>query len=81
LDTLVPPKRPFDRLPRLGAPDVDKISVIGTMLVGGVESGIMKPDGDRGQAIMHHTSLPEAVPGDNIGFKSRELPRATSRAA
>jgi elongation factor 1-alpha len=79
LDTLQPPKRPFDRPLRLPVQDVYKISGIGTVPVGRVESGIMKP----GQNIifapanivtdvksieMHHTQLPEAIPGDNIGF-------------
>ncbi|OHT05707.1 Elongation factor 1-alpha 2 [Tritrichomonas foetus] len=79
LDTLQPPKRPFDRPLRLPIQDVYKISGIGTVPVGRVESGIMKP----GQQVifapsnittdvksieMHHTQLPEAVPGDNVGF-------------
>ncbi|OHS99766.1 Elongation factor 1-alpha [Tritrichomonas foetus] len=79
LDTLTPPKRPFDRPLRLPIQDVYKISGIGTVPVGRVESGIMKP----GQQVvfapsgiqtdvksieMHHTQLPEAGPGDNVGF-------------
>jgi elongation factor 1-alpha len=79
LDSLQPPKRLFDRPLRLPVQDVYKISGIGTVPVGRVESGIMKP----GQNIvfapagivtdvksidMHHTQLSEAVAGDNIGF-------------
>ena len=79
LDSLQPPKRPFDKPLRLPLQDVYKISGIGTVPVGRVESGIMKP----GQKVvfapagvktdvksieMHHTQLPEAVPGDNVGF-------------
>ena len=79
LDTLSPPKRPFDRPLRLPVQDVYKISGIGTVPVGRVESGIMKPgqnvvfapsgiQTDVKSIEMHHTQLPEAVPGDNIGF-------------
>lgn len=79
LDKLEPPKRPFDKPLRLPVQDVYKISGIGTVPVGRVESGIMKP----GQNIvfapsgvqtdvksieMHHQQLPEAIPGDNVGF-------------
>lgn len=79
LDKLEPPKRPFDKPLRLPVQDVYKISGIGTVPVGRVESGIMKP----GQQIvfapsgvqtdvksieMHHQQLPEAIPGDNVGF-------------
>jgi elongation factor 1-alpha len=78
-DSLTPPKRPFDRPLRLPVQDVYKIAGIGTVPVGRIESGIMRP----GQNIilapvgivtdvksieMHHTQLAEAVPGDNIGF-------------
>jgi elongation factor 1-alpha len=81
-DTMIPPKRPFDKPLRLPIQDVYKISGIGTVPVGRVESGIMRP----GQNIvfapvdivtdvrsieMHHSQLAEAVPGDNVGFNVR----------
>jgi elongation factor 1-alpha len=84
LDTLVPPKRPVDRPLRLPVQDVHKVSGIGTVPVGRVESGIMKP----GQNVvfapagivtdvksieMHHTALPEAISGDNIGFNVKGI--------
>merc|ERR1712072_1301958 len=64
--------------------DVYKIGGIGTVPVGRVETGIIKP----GMVItfapnqlttevksveMHHESLPEAVPGDNVGFNVKNV--------
>ena len=43
IDTLEPLKRPFDRPLRLPIQNVYKISGIGTVPVGLIESGIMKP--------------------------------------
>ena len=79
LDSLSPPKRPFDKPLRLPIQDVYKINGIGTVPAGRVESGIMKPGmtvnfapsshtSEVKSVEMHHESLPEAVPGDNIGF-------------
>merc|ERR1719197_1344860 len=63
---------------------VYKIGGIGTVPVGRVETGIMKP-GDvvtfapanvstEVKSIeMHHESIPEAVPGDNVGFNVKNL--------
>merc|ERR1712025_1066194 len=74
LDTIKPPKRPTDKPLRLPLQDVYKIQGIGTVPVGRVETGILKP----GMVVtfapnmlttevksveMHHESLPEAVPG------------------
>ena len=84
LDTLNPPQRPFDRPLRLPVQDVYKISGIGTVPVGRVESGIMKPNmtvifapssvtTEVKSIEMHHTQLPEAVPGDNIGFNVKSV--------
>merc|ERR1712142_1456147 len=79
LDSIIPPTRPTDKPLRLPLQDVYKIGGIGTVPVGRVETGIIKP----GMVItfapnmlstevksveMHHESLPEAVPGDNVGF-------------
>ncbi|KAK6046744.1 translation elongation factor EF-1, subunit alpha [Cooperia oncophora] len=77
LDSIVPPQRPTDRPLRLPLQDVYKIGGIGTVPVGRVETGIIKP----GMVVtfapqnvttevksveMHHESLPEAGPGDNV---------------
>jgi len=84
LDLLEPPVRPSDKPLRLPLQDVYKIGGIGTVPVGRVETGVMKP-GDvvtfapanvstEVKSIeMHHESIPEAIPGDNIGFNVKNL--------
>jgi len=84
LDLLEAPKRPSDKPLRLPLQDVYKIGGIGTVPVGRVETGIMKP-GDvvtfapsgvttEVKSIeMHHESLPEAIPGDNVGFNVKNI--------
>eukprot|EP00996_Jenningsia_fusiforme_P000628 NODE_1566_length_1492_cov_1142.546778_g1413_i0.p1 GENE.NODE_1566_length_1492_cov_1142.546778_g1413_i0~~NODE_1566_length_1492_cov_1142.546778_g1413_i0.p1 ORF type:complete len:467 (+),score=125.68 NODE_1566_length_1492_cov_1142.546778_g1413_i0:62-1402(+) len=84
LDNLDPPKRPNDKPLRLPLQDVYKIGGIGTVPVGRVETGIMKP-GDvvtfapnnlttEVKSIeMHHESLAEAIPGDNVGFNVKNV--------
>jgi len=84
LDALEPPKRPKDKPLRLPLQDVYKIGGIGTVPVGRVETGLLKP----GMVItfapmnittecksveMHHESLEEAEPGDNVGFNVKNL--------
>jgi len=79
LDMVKEPKRPTEKPLRVPLQDVYKIGGIGTVPVGRVETGIMKP----GQVVtfapaalttevksieMHHEQMPEAKPGDNIGF-------------
>ncbi|MFA6530763.1 MAG: translation elongation factor EF-1 subunit alpha [Candidatus Micrarchaeia archaeon] len=79
LDQLVVPAKPFDKKLRLPIQDVFTITGHGTVPVGRVETGIMKvnesvvfmPSGARGEVKkieMHHQELPEARPGDNVGF-------------
>jgi len=84
LDLLETPSRPLDKPLRLPLQDVYKIGGIGTVPVGRVETGIMRP-GDvvtfapanvstEVKSIeMHHESLPEAIPGDNVGFNVKNL--------
>jgi elongation factor 1-alpha len=84
LDMLEAPVRPVEKPLRLPLQDVYKIGGIGTVPVGRVETGIMKP-GDvvtfapanvstEVKSIeMHHESIPEAVPGDNVGFNVKNL--------
>jgi len=43
LDSIVPPKRPFDKPLRIPIQDVYKISGIGTVPVGRVETGVWIP--------------------------------------
>lgn len=79
LDEMREPKRPTEFPLRLPLQDVYKIGGIGTVPVGRVETGILKPGmtvqfGPTGissevkSVEMHHESVPEAKPGDNVGF-------------
>jgi len=84
LDSLEAPKRPNDKPLRLPLQDVYKIGGIGTVPVGRVETGILKP-GDvvtfapnnlttEVKSIeMHHEALAEATPGDNVGFNVKNV--------
>jgi len=84
LDNILPPQRPSDKPLRLPLQDVYKIGGIGTVPVGRVETGVIKP----GMVVtfapcnlttevksveMHHESLPEALPGDNVGFNVKNV--------
>jgi len=84
LDAILPPTRPTEKPLRLPLQDVYKIGGIGTVPVGRVETGIIKP----GMVVtfapcmltteiksveMHHESLPEALPGDNVGFNVKNV--------
>jgi len=84
LDLIEPPKRPTDKPLRLPLQDVYKIGGIGTVPVGRVETGILKP----GMTVtfapvgvvtevksveMHHEALEQATPGDNVGFNVKNV--------
>lgn len=84
LDAMEPPTRPTDKPLRLPLQDVYKIGGIGTVPVGRVETGIIKP----GMVVtfapvnlttevksveMHHEALTEGVPGDNVGFNVKNV--------
>merc|ERR1719517_130633 len=84
LDSIIPPQRPTDKPLRLPLQDVYKIGGIGTVPVGRVETGIIKPgmvvtfapnqlSTEVKSVEMHHESLPEAVPGDNVGFNIKNV--------
>jgi len=84
LDQVEPPKRPSDKPLRLPLQDVYKIGGIGTVPVGRVETGIIKPgmvvtfapsaiSTEVKSVEMHHESLPEALPGDNVGFNVKNV--------
>lgn len=84
LDKITPPERFSDKPLRLPLQDVYKITGIGTVPVGRVETGILKPNtsvtfapanivADCKTVEMHHTQLEEANPGDNIGFNVKGL--------
>merc|ERR1711887_486157 len=84
LDNINPPTRPLDKALRLPLQDVYKIGGIGTVPVGRVETGIIKPgmvvnfapNGPTTEVKsveMHHEALSEAVPGDNVGFNVKNV--------
>lgn len=84
LDQIDPPKRPVDKPLRLPLQDVYKIGGIGTVPVGRVETGKLKPGTvvkfapsnittEVKSVEMHHTALDEALPGDNVGFNVKNV--------
>jgi len=84
LDAIIPPTRPSDKPLRLPLQDVYKIGGIGTVPVGRVETGIIKPgmvvtfapsqlSTEVKSVEMHHESLPQAEPGDNVGFNVKNV--------
>lgn len=87
LDELTAPEPPIDKPLRLPIQDVYNIKGVGTVPVGRVETGVLKPgekiivqpsgkEGEVKTIEMHHEQLPQAVPGDNIGFNVRGLGKA-----
>jgi len=85
LDNIEPPARPTDKALRLPLQDVYKIGGIGTVPVGRVETGTLKPGcvvsfaptgltTEVKSVEMHHEALTEAVPGDNVGFNVKNVP-------
>ena len=84
LDDFKASDQPVDKPLRIPVQDVYSITGVGTVPVGRVETGIMKvndkivfvPSGAVGevkQIEMHHESVNEARPGDNIGFNVRGI--------
>jgi elongation factor 1-alpha len=84
LDAILPPKRPTELPLRLPLQDVYKIGGIGTVPVGRVETGLLKPSmvvtfapanltTEVKSVEMHHESLSEALPGDNVGFNVKNV--------
>ena len=84
LDSIIPPTRPTSLALRLPLQDVYKIGGIGTVPVGRVETGVLKPgmvvqfapamlSTEVKSVEMHHESLTEAVPGDNVGFNVKSV--------
>ena len=83
-DNLVVPTKLTDKPLRLPIQEVFSITGFGTVPVGRVETGIMKP-GDRVIIMpsgvttevksieMHHQQLAQAKPGDNVGFNVKGI--------
>lgn len=84
LDKFTVPPKPTDKPMRLPVQDVYTITGIGTVPVGRVETGVLK-EGDKiiflpsnkeaecRSIETHHVSIPQAEPGDNIGFSAKGL--------
>ncbi|MEM4245484.1 MAG: translation elongation factor EF-1 subunit alpha [Candidatus Nanoarchaeia archaeon] len=88
LDLFKEPEKPVNLPLRLPIQDVYNITGIGVVPVGRVETGVMKV-GDKviivpareGRGVtgevksieMHHEQIPEAIPGDNVGFNIRGI--------
>ncbi len=84
------PPRPIDKPLRIPIQDVYSIRGVGTVPVGRVETGVLRV-GDRvifmppkliGEVKSietHHTRIPEAIPGDNIGFNVKGVERSQLR--
>ena len=84
IDKIQMPPKPTDRPLRLPIQDVYKISGIGTVPVGKIETGVLNvgktvvfnPSQQTAEVKsieMHHTNVDRAEPGDNVGFNVRGL--------
>ncbi len=84
LNSLKEPEKPSTLPLRIPVEDAYTISGIGTVPVGRVETGVMKkgdkvvfmPGGAGGEVKsieMHHEEIPQATPGDNIGWNVRGI--------
>ncbi|MCD6203935.1 MAG: translation elongation factor EF-1 subunit alpha [Methanophagales archaeon] len=86
LDMMKVPEKPVQLPLRIPVQDVYSITGVGTVPVGRVETGKLKkgdkvifnPPGKVGEVKsieMHHEEIPEALPGDNIGWNVRGISR------
>ena len=84
LNMFTVPDKPTGKPLRLPVQDVYTITGVGTVPVGRVETGVLKPNdkiifmpagkvGEVKSVEMHHTSLAQAIPGDNVGFNVRGI--------
>jgi len=84
IDAAAMPNKPVDKPLRLPIQDVYKISGIGTVPVGKIETGtlntgktvVFNPSQKSAEVKsieMHHTMVDKAEPGDNVGFNVRGL--------
>ena len=84
IDAVQLPDKPIDKPLRLPIQDVYKISGIGTVPVGKIETGTLnagktvtfnpsQKSAEVKSIEMHHTMVDKAEPGDNVGFNVRGL--------
>lgn len=90
LDLFETPSKPIDKPLRLPIQAVYSIKGVGTVPVGKVETGILKPgdtvviepEGIKAEVKsieMHHQSIPQAISGDNIGFNIKGVEKTQLR--
>ena len=86
LDGFQVPEKPIDKPLRIPVQDVYSIRGVGTVPVGRVETGVLKMDsrlifkpadveGDVKSIETHYVRMPQAEPGDNIGFNVKGIAR------
>lgn len=86
LDALTLPGKSTDKPLRWAIQDVYTITGVGTVPVGRIETGVLKPDmkvifmpsnkvGEIKSIEMHHQEIPKAEPGDNVGANVRGIAR------
>ncbi|KAA0012335.1 MAG: translation elongation factor EF-1 subunit alpha [Thermoplasmata archaeon] len=94
LNELKVPPKPVDKPLRWPIQDVYSITGVGTVPVGRVETGVMKPNdkliflpstqpkgviGEVKSIEMHHEQIPQAEPGDNVGANIRGVSKKDIR--
>ncbi|CAG5896157.1 unnamed protein product [Menidia menidia] len=84
LDSIHPPVRTINKPLRLPLQDVYKIGGVGTVPVGKIETGVLKPGmtlmfspakltAEVKSIEMHHQGLQTALPGHNVGFNIKNV--------
>jgi len=84
LDSVEEPERPVEKSLRIPLQDVYKINGVGTVPVGRVETGVLRPNmtvtfapigvtTEVRSIEMHHENVQEAPPGSNIGFNIKNV--------
>ncbi len=84
IEEFTEPEKPIDKPLRIPIQDVFSVTGVGTVPIGRIETGVLKvgdklvfePSGSSGEVRsieMHHESIKQAVPGDNIGFNVRGI--------
>jgi len=90
LDKLQVPPKLTDKPLRMPIQDVYTITGVGTVPVGRVETGVLKPNmklifmpmkvnGEVKSIEMHHEQIPQAIPGDNVGVNVRGVSKQDIR--
>ena len=90
LDTLQVPAKPTEKPLRIPVQDVYSITGVGTVPVGRIETGILRPNdkiifepadkvGEVKSIEMHHENMAQAEPGDNVGFNVRGVDKKDIR--